>query len=171
MTLRHSQTKPRAQGPRLGPRWRLPVLGALLLAMFVIAGTPTHPPSALAAGCNAPWPVPPGDDDCDGFASSLEDTARTLRLVACPVTATADDEGSDPWPVDFNDDRTVDISDVLALKPVFNSAVPPASPRYDLVDPGLVDISDVLALKPFYGVTCAVPTAGGYTLVQDVTTA
>ncbi len=164
----------RAHAPRrqIGVRgWRLPIAGVLLLALFVVAGTPTQPPSALAAGCNSPWPVPAGDDDCDGFGSSLEDAAGTLRLVACPVTAIANDEGSDAWPPDFNDDRTVDITDVLTLKPVFGTAVPPASPRLDLVDPGLVDISDVLALKPFFGITCEVPTAGGYTLVQDVTTA
>ena len=40
---------------------------------------------------------------------------------------------------------------MLALKPVFNTAVPPTSARYDLAPNGTINIGDVLALKPVFG--------------------
>jgi len=92
------------------------------------------------------WPTPSGDTDCDGFESARETTIGTLPLVACGVNA---------WPVDFDSNKMIDISDVLTLKPVFGSTVPPASPRFDISPGGGVDISDVLAIKPFFGASCA----------------
>ena len=95
------------------------------------------------------------DTDADQFDDSREVYMGTLPLVKCPGTATAGDEDPDAWPVDFDDNRTVDISDVLALKPVFGASVPSVSARFDLTGGGSIDISDVLALKPLFGSTCS----------------
>lgn len=102
-----------------------------------------------------PWHVPPGDADCDGFDDSTEDYLGTLPDRQCPETSTVDDEEPDAWPPDFNDDQTVSISDVLALKPVFNHDVPPVSQRYDLSTDGTISISDVLMLKPYFNLSCS----------------
>jgi hypothetical protein len=73
----------------------------------------------------------------------------------CPATATANDEDPDAWPADFNDDRSVNITDVLTLKPVFNTLVPPTSARFDVYPSGNVNIVDVLVLKPYFGKSCS----------------
>jgi hypothetical protein len=101
-----------------------------------------------------PWFVPSGDEDCDGFSSSDETYLGTLPTTWCPATPDPGDEDPDAWPPDFDDDQAVNIVDVLALKPVFNTAVPPTSPRYDLSPDGAVNIVDVLAIKPFFGESC-----------------
>ena len=102
------------------------------------------------------------DTDNDGFSDSLEAYLGTDSNKACPATSTANDEPIDAWPPDFNDDQTVDISDVNALRPpVFNSVVgaPNYSPRYDLNNDGIIDISDVNALRPpVFGSHCSTGT-------------
>ncbi len=100
------------------------------------------------------WITPPGDGDCDGFTSGDETTIGTDPQDAC-----ANPPETNRWPVDFDDNQTIDISDVLTLKPVFGAMVPPVSPRFNLVidqppNPNQIDISDVLALKPFFGTSC-----------------
>ena len=86
------------------------------------------------------------DRDNDGYISSLEAYMGTAIDVACGA--------ADSWPPDFVYSNSVNISDVLALKPVFNTAVPPTSTRFDIVQSGSINISDVLALKPVFGQTC-----------------
>lgn len=58
--------------------------------------------------------------------------------------------------MDLNNDHTVDIIDVLALKPVFNSA--PGDGIYlrrkDLTADTTIDIIDVLAIKLQFGSSC-----------------
>ncbi|MEX0684199.1 MAG: RHS repeat-associated core domain-containing protein [Dehalococcoidia bacterium] len=49
---------------------------------------------------------------------------------------------------------TINISDVLVLKPVFGTSVPPTSAWFDIVPSGTINILDVLALKPSFGQTC-----------------
>jgi hypothetical protein len=99
------------------------------------------------------WPVPADDYDCDGFKASIEDYSGAGRFVQCPATATPNDEATDAWPPDFDDSRSVNIVDVLALKTVFN--VPEVfAARFDLSADGEIGISDVLALKPFFNKTC-----------------
>lgn len=102
------------------------------------------------------WPVVANDPDCDGFGWDAEAAMGTWAVTQCGQTTTANDEGSDAWPVDFDDNANVNISDVLALKPVFGQTVPPALPRFDLVEDNNITISDVLALKPFFGESCQV---------------
>ena len=103
-----------------------------------------------------PWPVPADDPDCDGFATNVENFVGTVPLNACPATNTPNDEDPDAWPPDFNDDRDVDITDVLAIKPHFLTSAPDPgySARHDLNADGDVDITDVLKLKPFFLKSC-----------------
>lgn len=100
-----------------------------------------------------PWPLPSGDDDCDGFSSSAEGTLGTDPNDDCGFTA-GGDAASDTWPVDLIESNTITISDVLAMKPIFNQSVPPVSARYDLIPNGSINISDVLAIKPFFNDSC-----------------
>ena len=92
------------------------------------------------------WPLAASDPDCDGFSTANETVIGVRPARAC---------GGLAWPPDFDDDRQVDISDVLSLKPVFGGSVPPISPRYDIAPDGIVDISDPLVLKMFFGASCA----------------
>ncbi len=89
--------------------------------------------------------MPAGDDDCDGFTSSNETSIGTDPNVPC---------GPDAWPPDFDDSQDVSIVDVLALKPVFGQAAPPALVRYDIAASGDINIVDVLVMKPFFGESC-----------------
>ncbi len=99
-----------------------------------------------------PWPTPYGDDDCDGFVTTPDEIwMGTDYTRACPITPT-----NDAWPPDINHDRAVDISDLLALKPVFGSVLggPGYDQRRDLNADFAIDISDILILKPLFGMAC-----------------
>ncbi|MCH7484888.1 MAG: hypothetical protein IIA90_07045 [Chloroflexi bacterium] len=92
------------------------------------------------------WSWPSGDADCDGFTSADEGSIGTDSSVACD-----DGLGLPDWPPDFDNNRTINIVDVLALKPVFGLP----SSRHDLdASGGPVNIVDVLALKPVFGQSC-----------------
>ncbi len=99
------------------------------------------------------WATPSGDGDCDGFTSGAESSITTNPADACGFTPGAPPQ-SETWPPDLVETNSINISDVLALKPVFGTAVPPTSARYDIVPSGGVNISDVLTLKPFFGTSC-----------------
>ncbi len=86
------------------------------------------------------------DTDSDGFDDDLEISMGTDPSVACD-----DGQGLPDWPPDFDDNKTVNIVDVLKLKPVFGSP----SARHDLnASGGNINIVDVLALKPVFGQSC-----------------
>ena len=86
------------------------------------------------------------DTDGDGF-----DDDREIFIGTDPNVACDDDMGLPDWPPDFDDNKTIDIVDVLALKPVFGTP----SARHDLDGSGGdIDIVDVLALKPVFGQDC-----------------
>lgn len=95
-----------------------------------------------------------GDPDDDGWSTAAELLIGTNPDVGCGYTA-GGDPASENWPADLIESNSVTISDVLALKPVFNATVPPVSPRYDLAPSGSITISDVLSLKPVFNVSCA----------------
>jgi hypothetical protein len=99
------------------------------------------------------WAVPPGDADCDGYTTAAETTITTDPNDACGFTA-GGNSASETWPPDLVESNLVDVSDVLALKPVFFQSVPPASARYDIVPGGLIDVTDVLSMKPVFFVGC-----------------
>ncbi len=102
---------------------------------------------------STPWLVPVGDADCDAFTDAAEASIGTNASIACGYTPLGD-PASETWPPDLTETNDINIVDVLALKPVFGTAVPPTSPRYDLAPSGQIDIVDVLQLKPFFGAAC-----------------
>ena len=102
----------------------------------------------------ASWPTPPGDDDCDGWSTVDEGTIGTNSDDACGFTA-GGDPASGSWPPDLAESDSINIVDVLSLKPVFFTEVPPTSARYDIAPSGQINIVDVLRLKPFFGLTCS----------------
>ena len=100
-----------------------------------------------------PWPIDTDDPDCDGFSTAKENDIGTDPSQHCGFT-TGGDPSSETWPPDLVESNNINISDVLALKPVFGTSVGPTSPRFDLIPSGGINISDVLALKPVFGQSC-----------------
>jgi hypothetical protein len=90
------------------------------------------------------------DADGDGWGNTREASLGTDPWNDCAVHPS-----DDSWPPDFDNNRTVNIADVLALKPAFGQSVPPASPRFDLQAGSGINIADVLALKPAFGNSCS----------------
>jgi titin len=97
-----------------------------------------------------PWTVPANDIDCDGFPSALETTLGTNPVSSCAVPGIPD-----AWPPDFNQSGSVSVTDVLAIKPHFGLAVPPAPVRFDIKPSNSISVTDVLELKPYFGLTCS----------------
>jgi uncharacterized repeat protein (TIGR01451 family) len=105
--------------------------------------------SASAGGAlvYAPWPIPVGDDDCDGFTTAVETFIGTDPNLACGLNA---------WPVDNNNDRKVNMSDILAYRPSFLSTSGDGryNKRLDLNMDGRINMSDILKFVPFFNMTC-----------------
>ena len=122
--------------------------------------------AAAGAGMGSGEPIPPlpadglgdacdDDDDNDGFDDAVEQFAGTNQFDNCTG---APGTGGDAWPPDFDVNGTVNILDVLVLKPAFGSTAPnPAyNVRFDLFDQnGTINILDVLAIKPFFNTSCS----------------
>jgi beta propeller repeat protein len=83
------------------------------------------------------------DEDRDGFADSIEIFIGTNPHERC---------GYNAWPPNFNNDRVVNILDVLMFKPKLPPN--PYDKRYDLNTDGKVDILDVTMMKPYMGKSC-----------------
>ncbi len=95
-----------------------------------------------------PWPVPPGDPDCDGFTTAVENFVGTNPLMAC---------GANAWPVDFNNDQKATIQDVGKYIPVLNSFAssgPPYDVRFDLNADAKITTQDVGKFIPFLNKAC-----------------
>jgi glucose/arabinose dehydrogenase len=59
------------------------------------------------------WTVPPGDDDCDGFANARESYLSTDANEHCAAdTAPNNESGADGWALDMNDNRQANTVDV-----------------------------------------------------------
>jgi len=92
-----------------------------------VSGEVTVPPPVtdLDVGLSLPpWPVPVGDEDCDGFTSAIESFAGTDPLAACPATPTPNDEDPDAWPPDWDDSQTVDLADLLLTVDTDGDTIP-----------------------------------------------
>jgi hypothetical protein len=101
-----------------------------------------------------PWYVPAGDEDCDGFTTTVETYVSTDPADAC-----SDDPGlHDAWPLDVNIDRSVTVvGDVLAY--VGNIGLPvdgdPTLQRLDLnADGSVTTVGDVSLFNGTIGVSC-----------------
>jgi hypothetical protein len=81
----------------------------------------------------------------------------TLVLLACPATATANDEDPDAWGPDFNDDQLVNGLDVFRLALHFGSAAGGGaySNRVDLNADGSINSLDVFRLAQAFNASCS----------------
>jgi len=114
--------------------------------------SPTSPPS--------PSPTSPPisvDTDGDSFTDSVEIYLGTDLNRACSATTNANDEPIDSWPPDFNDDRTVNIIDVLFFGDKVTKKVSddPSLKRYDFDANGTINIIDVQYMQPYMTKTCS----------------
>ena len=108
-------------------------------------------PGPQQVGCIVPWPVPLGDEDCDGFSHTLELHVGTNPLSGC---------GAGAWPPDINGDGSVDvIGDITQVTANFGLSVPPAPLRQDVgPEPAgnlTIDvITDISKITAFFGQHC-----------------
>lgn len=131
----------------------------------------TVPPSCTVR--HAAWAgAHPGlqtDTDGDSFSDALETYMGTDPVQPCaatPVPPTTagfvNDETIDNYPMDFNDDRLVNILDVGTYSSRFGKPVNAAgvTTRHDLNSDGLVSILDVGKFSAPFGKRCGAGTAG-----------
>jgi hypothetical protein len=87
------------------------------------------------------------DSDNDAFLDSLEIFIGTAPGVKC---------GPNNYPPDFNNDNNVNVTDVLWMKPVFNSVQGDGryAARYDLTGNLAINITDILVIKIAFNTTC-----------------
>jgi hypothetical protein len=87
------------------------------------------------------------DDDGDGWSDAKEGIIRTNPLGYCPL-----DAYDDAWPPDINNNREVNVLDVVRfIGPLHGAAY---DRRYDLKPDGKIDILDVVMYIPVLGESC-----------------
>jgi len=96
------------------------------------------------------------DTDWDYWSDTQENLMGTDPNRACSATAGANDEPVDAWPPDFNDDRKVNIVDLLFFgdKMIKKVADDPSLKRYDFDANGTINIIDVQYMSPYMTKTC-----------------
>ena len=111
--------------------------------------------SRYVAGLDLTFPVCI-DHDKDGFIDVVETYIGTNPYQACPKSLS-----DAAWPPDFNNNKKVDIIDVGAIRPYFNSKVGQTtySRRFDLDADGKIENSDVGLLRSYFSKTCTVSGA------------
>ena len=94
------------------------------------------------------------DDDGDGSLDTWEKYMGTDSLDKC-----ADNTNDEAWPPDFNNNRTVNIIDVLNYGPVILTSYgqPKFNRRYDLNANAAINIIDVLMIGPYILQSCTNP--------------
>jgi lysophospholipase L1-like esterase len=102
--------------------------------------------------CNTGGTIQPKFRDC------IEVFLGTDPGKACAATTTANDEAVDAMPADFNDDRTVNVTDrtlmVLALK-AYNGGT--YSQRFDLNADGAINVTDRTIVALYIKLTGGLP--------------
>jgi len=88
---------------------------------------------------------------CKLFADEREAQLGTNPVRACAATPTANDEATDPYPLDTNDDGFTDISDIATVGGFFGKAQTSSNVRYDLNLDGFIDISDITLVGSRFG--------------------
>jgi hypothetical protein len=101
------------------------------------------------------WTVPANDSDCDGFTAAAEAHVGTDPTTHCNATAGFNDE-PDFWPGDFNDNKIVNLPDVVSFGPTFNKlpGQPGYNQRYDLNMSNITNLADIVAMGPYFNRTC-----------------
>ena len=111
-----------------------------------------------------PWPVPSGDSDCDGYPDTVQAGSRapesfigTDAVTHCAATLATDDEPlPDAWPLDFDDNRVINLGDTLKYNLPFLSSAPgpPYTQRLDLNADNVINLGDVLQFNLVFGLSC-----------------
>ncbi len=93
-----------------------------------------------------------GDFDGDGFEDEFEAfSVGTDPTSACAATSTLNDESPDPYPLDMNDDQSVNMLDVFEMFPAWLGI----SARHDLNADGTVNMLDVFLMFPSWLTSCS----------------
>jgi len=97
------------------------------------------------------WEAGTADNDGDAWINKNELYIGTDPFDRCP-----DNTSDDAWPPDVNNNKSVDILDVLLFKLHMDCSVGEGcyDNRYDLNADGTVNILDVLLYKPILGQRC-----------------
>jgi len=97
------------------------------------------------------WESGTADTDGDAWINKNELYIGTDHMDNCP-----DNTSDDAWPPDVNNNKSVDILDVLLFKPHMNCSVGQGcyDNRYDLNVDGVVNIIDILLYKPILDQHC-----------------
>ena len=115
------------------------------------------------------WYTPPGDEDCDGFSTAVEQYLPTDPLDSCPdiigtpgLCPGPTCDGDDAWPLDINVDTFVTVGgDILPYRDRVGAwGGPPPDPKWlqrlDLNDDNYITVGgDIL---PFRGLTAEMCT-------------
>lgn len=97
------------------------------------------------------------DADGDAWSDTAEATFGTDPSSACPADSIANNEAVDAWPPDLNDDRRVDLSDLLIMVSSANTKCGDAGylARRDLTRDCIIDsANDVEIILSAFGVFC-----------------
>ncbi len=138
-------------------------------------GNNGHDPSPYWTSCAPPdWPVPPGDTDCDGYPDTVAVVGRadeaflgTDPTEHCAADTIENNDGPggvgsggiDHWPLDMDDNRKLDLGDILKYNLPWE-AVGPEGPatlykkRLDLDKSNVLDLGDALQYNLVWEVSC-----------------
>ncbi len=112
--------------------------------------------------------IPAGDSDCDGYPDTVAVVGRAdeafmgtdpTEHCAADTIANNDLLGPDHWPLDFDDNRLLDLGDILKYNLPWE-AVGPEGPatlytqRLDLNADNVIDLGDVLQFNLVWEVSC-----------------
>ena len=103
------------------------------------------------------WSWPSGDDDCDGFTTTIEVFLGTEPSSPCATTLAPNDEPlPDAWPLDFDANQVLNLADVLKYNLPFLAVGPdpPYTQRLDLNADNVINLGDVLRYNLVFGLSC-----------------
>jgi hypothetical protein len=118
-------------------------------------------------------PNPETADDADNdqtIAGSTYQNWKEMYMQTDPYARCSITDKHQAWPPDFDNNRTINILDIVQLTPPRFGSTPPGPPygkRYDLDANGVINILDIVQLTPpTFGTGC---TVGGYddTNIED----
>ena len=127
----------------------VPVIVILLSSVIIVSKAKEYFQSAAIEG--APSVDLAADTDGDGFKDHVESNIGTDANKAC---------GDNAWPVDFNNDGKVTVSDINTISQKVGTEYPtPGYNRYDFDLDGKVTSGDVQIVQSYYFKTCSQTSA------------
>jgi len=122
------------------------ILVALALGVYLVQTRTNINP--FAQSVSGPISGPLGDSDKDSFTDSQEFFMGTNPNVACPTSSI-----DNAWPVDVNNDKSINGGDVSTLVPYINGSKP-YNKRYDLNQDAVISQGDVSVIQANFLKTC-----------------